>query len=252
MYGQAIPTFTDTITGFVNGDSAAVVSGSAGLTSAATAGSGVGVYTIAASKGTLNAANYSFAFVNGALTITPATLTVTANNVSTVYGQTPAFADTITGYVNGDTSAAVSGSASLISAASAGSGVGNYTITAGLGTLSAANYTFTFSNGTLDITPATLTVTANNVTATYGQAIPPFSDTITGFVNGDTSAVVSGNASLTSAATPAAMLEITQLRLARRLERRKLSIRICRRHAQHRSRSSNSCCQRCHQSFWPN
>ena len=37
-------------------------------------------------NGTLTAANYSFAFVDGTLTVTAATLTVTADNKSKVYG----------------------------------------------------------------------------------------------------------------------------------------------------------------------
>ena len=72
VYGQANPAFTDTITGFVNGDTASVVSGSASLSTAATAGSGVGAYAIAAAQGSLAAANYTFAFQSGTLTVTTA------------------------------------------------------------------------------------------------------------------------------------------------------------------------------------
>jgi hypothetical protein len=201
-YGQANPAFTDTITGFVNGDTASVVGGHASLTTTATASSGVGTYTIAAGPGSLSAANYTFAFANGTLTVTPATLTVTANNASKVYGQAnPVFTDTLTGFVNGDTAGVVSGAASLSTTATPGSGVGSYTITAAGGTLSAANYTFAFAGGTLTVTPATLTVTANNASKVYGQANPAFTDTLTGFVNGDTAGVVSGSANLTTTAT---------------------------------------------------
>jgi hypothetical protein len=215
VYGQANPAFSDTITGFVNGDTSSVVTGSAGLTTTATASNGVGTYTITAALGTLSAANYTFAFVNGTLTITPATLTVTANNASKVYGQAnPAFTDTITSFVNGDASSVVSGSASLTTTATASSGVGTYTITAALGTLSAANYTFAFATGTLTITPATLTVTANNASKVYGQANPAFTDTITGFVNGDTASVVSGSAGLTTTATVASGVGMYSIKAA--------------------------------------
>ena len=70
-YGKANPTFTDTIAGFVNGDSPSVVSGSASLTTTATAASPAGKYVIVAGGGTLSAANYSFTFKNGTLTVTP-------------------------------------------------------------------------------------------------------------------------------------------------------------------------------------
>ena len=44
------------------------------------------------------------------------------------------------------------------------------------------------------VAPATLTVTADGQRRFYGSANPPLTDTITGFVNGDTSSVVSGAA----------------------------------------------------------
>ena len=49
---------------------------------------------------------------------------------------------------------------------------------------------------------AQLTVTANNQARLFGQANPPLTYTITGFVGGDTSAVVSGTAACTTTATP--------------------------------------------------
>ncbi|HEV8062133.1 MAG TPA: Ig-like domain repeat protein, partial [Gemmataceae bacterium] len=66
-----------------------------------------------------------------------------------------------------------------------------------------SNYLPSLDSVTQTVTPATLilTVTANNATMVYGSALPAFSDTITGFVNGDTAGVVSGAASLTTTAT---------------------------------------------------
>jgi hypothetical protein len=202
VYGSANPTFTDSLTGFVNGDTASVVSGAASLTTTATAASGVGSYVITAAPGSLSAANYIFSFVNGTLSVTPATLTVTVNSDSKVYGSAnPTFTSALTGFVNGDTASVVSGAASLTTTATAGSGVGTYVITATQVSLSAANYTFTFVSGALKVTPATLTVTANNATKVFGTLNPKLTATIKGFVNGDTSSVVSGAASLTTTAT---------------------------------------------------
>ena len=80
-FGAANPAFTYTVTGFVNGDSQSVVSGAAALSTTATISSAIGVYPITAGPGTLSAANYTFGFVNGTLTITaastPPTLVVT-------------------------------------------------------------------------------------------------------------------------------------------------------------------------------
>ncbi|HJT30908.1 MAG TPA: Calx-beta domain-containing protein, partial [Pirellulales bacterium] len=129
--------------------------------------------------------------------VNPATLTVMADDKSKIYGSAdPPLTDAITGFVNGDTSNVVSGAASLSTPATLTSGVDNYSITAGLGTLSAANYIFAFANGALTVAPAKLTVTAGDKSKIYGSANPPLTDAITGFVNGDTSNVVSGAASL--------------------------------------------------------
>jgi hypothetical protein len=80
--------------------------------------------------------------------------------------------------------------------------VGNYTITAAVGTLSATNYSFNFVNGTLTINKAALTVTANDASRAYGDANPTFTPTYSGFVNGENSSVLSGSPSLTTTATP--------------------------------------------------
>ena len=181
-YGAANPAFTSTITGFVNGDSqASAVTGAPNLTTAATASSPAGAYPITAALGTLAATNYTFTFVNGTLTVNKAVLTVTANDAGRPYGAAnPAFASTITGFVNGDTQAsAVTGAPDLTTAATTTSPAGTYPITAALGTLAATNYTFTFVNGTLTVnkgTPgsggvAAVTVSPSLNPSTYGTSV---------------------------------------------------------------------------------
>src|SRR6185503_12161650 len=82
VYGEANPALTASYSGFVNGDTASVLSGAPGLNTAADVTSSVAgsPYVIIASAGTLSAANYAFAFVNGALTITPAPLSVSVDD----------------------------------------------------------------------------------------------------------------------------------------------------------------------------
>ncbi|HEX3622577.1 MAG TPA: MBG domain-containing protein [Acidimicrobiales bacterium] len=77
-YGQPNPALTYKVAGFVNGDQAAVVSGTAALSTAAVPSSGVGNYSITVAQGTLAAANYSFTPVNGTLTVSRATTTLVA------------------------------------------------------------------------------------------------------------------------------------------------------------------------------
>jgi hypothetical protein len=60
------------VSGFVNGETAVVVSGAAALTASATESSPAGSYPIVPTLGTLTATNYVFGdFVNGTLTILP-------------------------------------------------------------------------------------------------------------------------------------------------------------------------------------
>jgi hypothetical protein len=68
-YGTSNPALKATITGFVNGDPSSVVSGSPALSTTATPSSLPGPYPITVGLGSLAAANYSFTFVNGTLTI---------------------------------------------------------------------------------------------------------------------------------------------------------------------------------------
>jgi sugar lactone lactonase YvrE len=70
--GSVLPTLSSTITGYVNGDTQSAVTGQASLTTTGTSSSPAGSYPITASLGTLAAANYSFTFGTGILTITPA------------------------------------------------------------------------------------------------------------------------------------------------------------------------------------
>jgi len=97
VFGQPLPTLTDTITGFVYNDTAASsVTGAPVLTTTATASSAPGKYPITAAIGTLAAANYSFAFVPGTLTITQATQTIAFTPIATQTYGAAAFAATAT------------------------------------------------------------------------------------------------------------------------------------------------------------
>ena len=74
-YGAADPTFTDTISGFINGQTLATsgVTGAPSFTTTASSTSHVGnTYEVVAGIGTLQSADYLFSFVPNTLTITPA------------------------------------------------------------------------------------------------------------------------------------------------------------------------------------
>jgi hypothetical protein len=165
-YGQADPAagYTLRASDFRNGDSPGTsgITGSAACTVGAhsqNAGTYAGV--VSCGPGTLAAANYTFVAGSAAgLTITRATLTVTADGKSVTYGGSlPAFTYQVTGFQNGDTPAILTGSATCGTSATSSSPAGSYPISCAQGTLSAGgNYTFSFAPGTLTIgkKPATL------------------------------------------------------------------------------------------------
>jgi len=76
LFGAANPPLTATLSGFVNGDHASAVSGAAACSTTATPDSAVGPYPITCATGSLVAADYSFTFVPGVLSVT-ATTTIT-------------------------------------------------------------------------------------------------------------------------------------------------------------------------------
>jgi hypothetical protein len=113
----------------------------------------------------------------GNFTIAPATLTVKANNANRYYGvANPAFTVTYSGFVNGETTAVLSGLPALSTAATPTSAPGPYPIVVAQGTLAAANYTFMFVNGTLTVLPDTTAPTVTyslspSYVASVGQGV---------------------------------------------------------------------------------
>jgi hypothetical protein len=95
--------------------------------------------------------------------VTPAVLTVTANNLTkTVGAALPTLTASYSGFVNNDGAAVLSGAPALTTKATASSPAGTYPITVTAGSLSASNYSFTFVNGTLSVVAApTVVLTLN-------------------------------------------------------------------------------------------
>ena len=192
-YGQAA-AFAGTeftATGLQNGETI----GSVTLASdgaAATAGVSGSPYDITVSDatgGTFSAGNYNISYVNGQLTISPATLVITADNQGREYGEAnPTFAASYSGFRLDDDDSVVSG-LTLSSEATQASNVGSYTVIAAGGT--ATNYIITHNNGVLTITPAGLTVTADDKSRKYGEANPLLTASYAGFKLTDDASVVS-------------------------------------------------------------
>lgn len=155
VYGAADPALTATFSGFVNGETPAVLGGT--LSVVRVAGEKVGSYVITPAG--LTSANYAISFNPGTLAIIKAVLSVTADPKTKVYGTAePTFTATYSGFVNNDTPTAFGGT--LIFTRAPGEGVGSYLIAPG--GITSGNYTITFHTGTLTITapaPSILSIT---------------------------------------------------------------------------------------------
>jgi hypothetical protein len=179
VYGQAVPAISGTLAGVLPQDSGLVT---AVFATAATSTSTVGSYPITVSLTGPAAGNYTAQLTPAAVvTITPAPLTVTANNATRLYGAAnPVFSGSFAGAVNNDQF-----TATYTTAATSTSPVGGYPITpVTVNGAHAASYTVSMVNGTLSVTQAgsavslsssgssgagaNLTVTANVVSLTTG------------------------------------------------------------------------------------
>jgi hypothetical protein len=162
-YDNAVfSAFTVRYSGFVNGETPTVLGGTLAFTGAGTTATAAGGPYVVTPAG-LTSTNYAIVFVPGSLTITPATLTITAANKAKIFGATVVFDDTtpsddfsVVGLVGPDsvasitlTSAGAPASATaagspypIVPSAAVGSGLNNYSIGYVNGTLT-ISYAFT-------------------------------------------------------------------------------------------------------------
>lgn len=203
VHGDSDPAFTYQVSGLLGGDDleAPPVCDVTGPHSA------VGAYDITCS-GADAGDNYDITYVDGTLEVTKATVTITADSKSKVYGaDDPAFTFDVDGLV-GDAQLTT---VPTCAATDPHTNVGDYTITCS-GADAGPNHTIAYEAGTLTVTPALLTVTAEDKTKVQGNPLPTFTATITGYVNGDDSGDISGAPALGTSATatsPAGTYPIT-------------------------------------------
>jgi len=169
VYGGTQPALTATITGlqFEQTTLPGLVLATAPATSHA------GTYNITAAA---TDSNYTVTFNTGTLTITPASLTVTVDNQTTIYGASiPALTYTVNGLVNGDTSLARN--PTLATTATVATPAGTYDITAS-GAVG-NDYAITYVPGTLTITRSSSFTTLITSAPTGSASATPVTFTAT-------------------------------------------------------------------------
>jgi filamentous hemagglutinin family protein len=182
MYGHVDPAFSVSYNGLTNNDGTSVVSG-LNIATSATVQSGVGSYAIVPSGG--SAANYAISYASGTLSVTPALLLVKPSGTQVYYG-TPQVTYTYTGFLNGDTAAALTTQPLFGTMATQASGVGNYVLNTFGAT--AANYSIQNVSGVLQVVPAPLSITANSFNVQQNSPLPALTGTFVGFRGPDTQA----------------------------------------------------------------
>lgn len=220
-YGTSV-TFTATVTGSSPTGSVEFFDGAASIGSGALAGGSGSVTTSLLGAATHSiTAIYSGDGSNSGSTsialsqvVNPATLTVTADDVSRDYGAAnPVFTASYSGFVNGEVlgTSDVAGAPGLTTAATPTSPVSGspYVIAAGTGSLTSTNYLFTFVDGQLTVNP--VGTTTNTVLSLPNASIVGDPVTLTGSVSGGfnptgdvqflSGSVVIGTGSLASGST---------------------------------------------------
>ncbi|MBT8574590.1 filamentous hemagglutinin N-terminal domain-containing protein [Polynucleobacter paneuropaeus] len=209
-YGAtALPNFTSTITGLVNGDQASAVLSTTATPYNGQAGSASNIGSYAITAAAVSNANYSVISTNGTLTVNPVTLVLQANTqggtgspivygTPTVLNQNASVALTaasLAGLTNGDYINTVSVTFNTSQTISGATAAGTYTgalVASGASGTGLSNYTISYQPGNLIISKAVLTVTAaNDARFTSQTEATPYNGVIfSGFKNGETSSVL--------------------------------------------------------------
>lgn len=128
-----------------------------------------------------DAKNYEISYVNGTLTVTPAPLTLKAQNVMREYGEeNPVLVFDAEGLKGNDTKeTALQVMPTITATANISSNAGDYPISITGG--SSKNYTLSYRSGLLTITKAPLSVLATDVERLYGDSNPSFTRSYLGF-----------------------------------------------------------------------
>jgi hypothetical protein len=168
VYGGT-PTFSASYSGFVLGEGPSALGGTLSFSTTTTSSSDVGTYTAAVTPGGLTSSNYAISYVKGSMTVTPASLTVTVDNETMVYGSSvPILTGTLSGVVNDDPI-----TVSYSTTATAASPAGSYAITATLNDPNGrlGNYNITYVYGTLTVVPAITAPAALTAYENVSQAV---------------------------------------------------------------------------------
>jgi hypothetical protein len=137
------------------------------------------------------AANYSFSYVNGYVTVSQRRVVVTASTPTVFYGSpVPTIGFSLTNMANGQDHTVFSTQPTCTTVYTVTDVVGARPATSCTGAV-ADNYWFVYTDAYVDIQPAIITITASSHTRVYGEtSVPTVSATYTGWQNGNSESIL--------------------------------------------------------------
>lgn len=198
-YGETNPTFELHYDGLLNNETAPQWTTMPSIMTEATSLSDVGEYEITGTGGVMK--NYETEKIaSGILTITQASLTLKAKDVSRLYFEDdPEFSFSCIGLIGNDDASVVTTKPHITTSATKTSSVGVYPIE--IMDAASKNYTIGYEKGQLTINKRQLTVSTKDYTRTYGEENPKFELIYTGFVNNEDESVLIAKPKATTKAT---------------------------------------------------
>ena len=173
VYGSSPPTITPLFSGFENNEDASSLSVLPTCSTPATSASSVSGSPYASTCSGAAAGNYTFSYVPGLVTVSPATLTITASSGSMAYGSSPpAITPSYRGFVNGDGATSLSSQPVCTTTATSASPPSPPTYRSSCSGASDPNYTIGYVTGAVTVntppSPQTSLPPAPAPTPTYG------------------------------------------------------------------------------------
>jgi hypothetical protein len=124
----------------------------------------VGSYANTSSCSGAAAANYSFAYVNGTVSVVARLVTVTPMTVTTAFGVVPGVSPSYSGFVNGRGPSVLTAPATCQANTTVTTNPGVHLNTSTCSGATATNYTFFFAKGTVTIVKAGVVITTSATT----------------------------------------------------------------------------------------
>ena len=199
VYGTQNPTFIIEYNGLKNGETTPEWTTKPTFQTEATQRSNVGLYEVKAENGI--PVNYDLGIITpGTLNITPAPLTIKANDATKqYYAENPQLTYSYSGFVNGDNESELSKKPELSTSAKLTSGVGTYEIK--VSNAESRNYSISNVSGKLSVTPRTLLASVGNYERYFNEENPTFEVKYDGFAGNEDESVFNSKAVASTQAT---------------------------------------------------